>query len=91
MAKQVHQYDLNGRYLKSYKSIAEAAKAAGRDESSIRDAASNHGRLSAYSLWSYHKRESYADTDVVDDFLTQHNIPPEEVTKTRVQETKDGL
>jgi predicted phosphodiesterase len=91
MVKQIHKYDLNGNYLQSYQSITEAAKDNNRDESVIRKAAHIPGGISANFLWSFHKRANYYDTDVIDDFLTQHNIPPEEVTKTRVQETKDGL
>lgn len=91
MAKQIHKYDQdNGNYLDSYSAITEAADKHGVHESSIRKAA-KFGYASSGYLWSAHKRANYYDTDVVDDFLTLHNIPPEEVIKTRVQETKDGV
>lgn len=91
MGKLIHKYDQdNGNYLDSYSAITEAADKHGVHESSIRKAA-KLGYASSGYLWSAHKRANYYDTDVVDDFLTLHNIPPEEVIKTRVQETKDGV
>jgi hypothetical protein len=80
--KPVYQYDLNGNYLQSYPSITDAAKAVNRNESSIRAAAKEKSRISAECLWSFHKRASYFDTDIIDDFITSCNIPPNEVVGT---------
>jgi len=88
--KPVYQYDLNGNYLQSYPSITDAAKAVNRNESSIRAAAKEKSRISAECLWSFHKRASYFDTDIIDDFITSCNIPPNEVVGTSIRQTKNG-
>lgn len=90
MGKLIHQYDLNGAYLKTFNSITEAATTTGRDESSIRRAAQTKGSVSGYHLWSYHRRANYLDTDIVDDFISENNINPTEVVKTSVRQTKEG-
>lgn len=92
MAKQVHKYDpVSGGYISSYKNIAEAAREHSVDESNIRRVANGERNVAASFIWSYHKRANIADTDVVDEFLTKYNIPPEEVTRTRVNEIKNGV
>lgn len=89
-AKRVHQYDLKGNYLESFESITRAAEKVQMDESCIRRAAKQQGTISAYHLWSYHKRANYYDTDTIDNYITFHNIPPEEVVKTKIYQTRNG-
>ena len=61
-AKPIHQYDLNGKYIKSYSTIQEAADFHKRDESVIRKAAHN-GDFSADS-WFW---KQVAVTDYLND------------------------
>jgi len=58
--KEIHQYDLNGKYIKSYKDKNEAAKETNLKPRYIRDFASGHsGRGKTYGgfLWSYEKHK----------------------------------
>lgn len=57
--KEIHQYSLDGKYIKSYKSKTEAALENGLNEKTIIDIASgNSGRMKTYGgfQWSYEKK-----------------------------------
>lgn len=64
--KEVHQYDLNGNYIKSFKSFIEASKEINRQQSSISDACGSNTSCGGF-YWSKEKVEklnlsNYAST-----------------------------
>lgn len=87
--RNVYEYDLNGVYIKSYRSISDAAKDKGCNESSIRRVI-DEPSVSMGSKWSYHKVDMIEDVGSIERFINEMNINPSEVTKTRVYQTKDG-
>jgi len=53
--KEVHQYSMGGKYIDSFPSISEAARAFGIDESTIRKSAIGIRNQAAGYKWSYSK------------------------------------
>jgi len=90
MAKLVYQYDLEGHYVTDYNSIAEAAKANGVDESCIRRCANGMRDTSAGYKWSYHKKDSFEDIGIIENFITEMGLDPGEVVKTRIHQNAQG-
>jgi predicted phosphodiesterase len=91
MSKKIHEYDLDGHYIKSYNSIMDAAKDHGRDEKALRSAATGTTVSSANRLWSFQKENSYFEINsTVHKFVTDHGIDPAEVVKARVSQRSNG-
>lgn len=90
MAKCVHKYDLRGHYLESYGSITEAAKIYNVDESCIRKVAKELKGTSAGYKWSFHKKDFFEDIGVVDSFISDMGLNPDEVVKVRVHQNSKG-
>ena len=90
MGKPIHEYDLQDRYVTSYDSIAEASRIHGIDESCIRRCANGLRDTSAGCKWSYHKKDSFEDLGLIDNFITQMRIDPNEVVKTRIHQNASG-
>ena len=86
-AKPIHEYDLNGKYIKSYSTIQEAADFHKRDESVIRKAAHN-GDFSADRLWSFHRSDSIHNVSgPIEKFITDNEVFPSEVVKAKISQT----
>ena len=90
MGKPIHEYDSEGRYVKSFNSIIEAARAHGVDESNLRRAAMGIRNMSANCRWSYHKVDLLDELGVIDNFITDMGINPNEVVKTRIHQNASG-
>ena len=90
MAKPIHEYDLEGRYVTSYDSIMDASRTYGVDESCIRRCAHAMRDTSAGRKWSFHKKESLDDLSVIEDFITTMGLDPNEVVKTRIHQNTKG-
>lgn len=61
--KMLHQYDMNGKYLTSHKSIALASRSLGfeRTNSSIGKCANGYVKQAVGYLWSFKRKENYYD------------------------------
>ena len=90
MGKPIHEYDLEGRFITSYDSIASAATAHKVDESCIRKCGNGLRHSSANRRWSYHKAESLDDLGIIEDFITNMGLNPDEVVKTRIHQNASG-
>ena len=55
--KKIHQYSLNGEFIKTYSSISEAAKAVNGTRSSIRKCANGEYNRALGYLWSFDKKD----------------------------------
>ena len=53
VSKEVHQYDFEGQYLRSYESAASAARAVGQDVSNLCSACNGEQRSCGGFIWSY--------------------------------------
>lgn len=88
--RPVHEYDLNGDYVRSYNSIISAAFACGVNESCIRKCAKGERPTAASRRWSYHRKENIEDSNIVQDFIDSIGVEPSRVTKTKVYQTQKG-
>lgn len=88
--KPVYEYDLEGDYIRSYKSISQAARTLSVYESSIRKCAKGDRKTSAGRRWSFHKRDNINDVSVVEEFIDNIGVEPNKVIKTKVHQTTKG-
>ena len=58
--REVFQYNLNGKYIKGFSSMAEASKEVGGNHSNIIRAIKNNGNYKGYK-WSYKKSDTIED------------------------------
>lgn len=63
--KEVHQYDFNGNYIASYRSVSEAAKLIRRNSGDISNCANGKNLSVGGYIWSYDKVEHLDVSDFV--------------------------
>lgn len=88
--RQVHQYDLNGNYIKSFESITNAARELNLDESTVRKVANGERNSAGTFHWSFEKADNFYDTNVIERYAAARGIDPDTIVKSKIYQTVSG-